>query len=586
MRLLVLGGIRSGKSEVAESLVADAERVRYVATAPEHPGGLPDEAWSARLTRHRARRPAGWSTEEVGTEPDRLADLLHGAKPEDVLLVDDLGGWLTAMFDAAGDWADPSALDSRITALGDAVRACPAALLVLVAPEVGLAVVPTTQAGRTFADANGLLNQRVAAASDGVAMVVAGEVTWLRGGSEVGHAGGRFVAAPAPAPFEFSGTVAGAVLSTADSGETLSFQPGMELPLPDESTAAEAGERLLTLRLNGAGLGGLVPVVRFAGGTQGRPDPRPWQRPRVLVLRGDRTGGFAAGDSAAAADRRLEDVVEGTGTLAVLAATAGASVQAIDCPEAGPAELHDALDDGSVDAALTLGWRLADAAANEGVDLLVLAACGAGSDAAAAAIVAVLTGGEPAAMLGRVVDASGFVNDAAWIRKVAAVRDARHRIRARSREPHTVLSMLGGGDIAVATGILLGAASRRLPVMIDGPVGIAAGLVARDYGAQTRHWLLMADHGENPTVKLGADVLGVTPFLQLKLALGEGGASLVALPLVNTALTVAAATPPREPVVEPEDGLTEQERIEAEIQRVVADSPTAEMPFVKPSWEA
>ena len=145
--------------------------------------------------------------------------------------------------------------------------------------------------------------------------------------------------------------------------------------------------------------------------------------------------------------------------------------------------------------------------------------------------------------------------------------------------------MLGGGDIAVATGILLGAASRRLPVMVDGPVGIAAGLVARDYGAQTRHWLLMADHGENPTVKLAADVLGVTPFLQLKLALGEGGTSLATLPLVNTALTLAAATPPREPVTEPADGRTEQERIEAEIQRVVADSPTAEMPFVKPSWE-
>ncbi|GAB3859563.1 bifunctional adenosylcobinamide kinase/adenosylcobinamide-phosphate guanylyltransferase [Dactylosporangium cerinum] len=586
MRLLVLGGIRSGKSEVAESLVADAERVRYVATAPELPGGLTDEAWSARLARHRERRPGGWSTEEIGTDPERLADLLHGAKPEDVLLVDDLGGWLTALFDSTGDWSDPHALDGRINALGDAVRACPAALVVMVAPEVGLAVLPSTQAGRTFADANGLLNQRVAAASDGVAMVVAGEVTWLRGGDAVNHAGGRTVERPRDTtPFVFSGAVAGAVLSTADSGETLSFQPGMELPLPDESTAAEAAERLLTLRLNGAGLGGLVPVVRFAGGTQGRPDPRPWQQPRVLVLRGDRTGAFAAGDSAAAADQRLEDVVEGTGSLAMLAATAGASVQAIDCPEAGPAELHDALDDGSVDAALTLGWRLADAAANEGVDLLVLAACGAGSDAAAAAIVAVLTGGEPAALLGRVVDASGFVDDAAWIRKVGAIRDARHRIRARSREPHTVLSMLGGGDIAVATGILLGAASRRLPVMVDGPVGIAAGLVARDYGAQTRHWLLMADHGDNPTVKLGADVLGVTPFLQLKLGLGEGGTSLVALPLVNTALTLAAATPPREPVTEPADGLSEQERIEAEIQRVVADSPTAEMPYVKPSWE-
>ncbi|MER7005665.1 bifunctional adenosylcobinamide kinase/adenosylcobinamide-phosphate guanylyltransferase [Dactylosporangium sp. NPDC000555] len=593
MRLLVLGGIRSGKSEVAEALVAGAAVVRYVATARS---STSDDGWAARVAAHRARRPDGWLTEEVGDSPDRLAELLTGAKPEETILVDDLGGWLSAVYDTAGDWSDPAAADRQIGALADAVRSCAAGLLVLVGPEVGLGVLPATEAGRTFADASGLLNQRVAAACDGVALVVAGEVTWLRGGELVGHAGVRDTApaaaaartaAPVPVePFVFEAAGAGSVLSTADSGETLSFSPGMELPLPDESTAQEAVERLLTLRLNGAGLGGLIPVVRFAGGVQGRPDPRPFQQPRVLVLRGDRSGGFAAGDSAQVADRRLDEVVEGTATIAMLAATAGASVQAIDCPDAGSAELHDALDDAGVDAALTLGWRLADAAANEGVDMLVLASCGAGSDAAAAAVVAVLTGAEPAALLGRVVDASGFVDDAAWIRRVGAIRDARHRIRNRTREPHVMLSMLGGGDIAVATGIVLGAASRRLPVMIDGPVAIAAAIVARDYGAQTRHWLLMPDDGDNPTVRLAADVLGATPFLQLRLGLGEGATALTALPLVNTALTIAAATPPREASpAAAEDGLSEQERIESEIQRVVADSPTAEMPYVKPPWE-
>ncbi|GAA4251065.1 bifunctional adenosylcobinamide kinase/adenosylcobinamide-phosphate guanylyltransferase [Dactylosporangium darangshiense] len=603
MRLLVLGGIRSGKSEVAEALVAGAGAVRYFATAQESSS---DDGWAARIAAHRARRPDTWVTEELGGSSERLAELLSAAKPEETILVDDLGGWLGSVYDTIGAWSNPSAADDRIGVLADAVRSCAAGLLVLVGPEVGLGVLPATEAGRTFADANGLLNQRIAAACDGVAMVVAGEVSWLRGGELVGQAGRREAslpvgagpiaraaqapaAAPAPVaePFVFEAAGAGSVLSTADGGDALSFSPGMELPLPDESTAHEAAERLLTLRLSGAGLGGLTPVVRFAGGVQGRPDPRPFQQPRVLVLRGDRTGGFAAGDSAEAADRRLDDVVEGTATIAMLAATAGATVQAIDCPDAGPAELHDTLDDSTVDASLTLGWRLADAAANEGVDLLVLGSCGSGSDAAAAAIVAVLTGAEPAALLGRVVDASGFVDDAAWVRKVGAIRDARHRIRNRSRDPHVMLSMLGGGDIAVATGIVLGAASRRLPLMIDGPVAIAAALVARDYGAQTRHWLLMPDHGENPTVKLAADVLGANPFLQLRLDLGEGCTALTALPLINTALTIAAATPPRTaaPADEADDGRSEQERIEDEIQRVVADSPTAEMPYVKPSWE-
>ena len=218
------------------------------------------------------------------------------------------------------------------------------------------------------------------------------------------------------------------------------------------------------------------------------------------------------------------------------------------------------------------------------MDLLVLGACGAGAETAATAVVAITTGGEPAALLGRVVNAEGHVNDAAWMRRCTAIRDARHRIRARSRGPHAVLSMLGGGDIAVATGVLLGAAARRTPVLLDGPVAIAAGLVARDFGAQTRHWLILPDHGGQPAVKFGADVLGVTPFAHLGLGLGEGATALALLPLINSALTLAAATPVANPKPEPDDGLTEQERIEAEIQRVIVDSPTAEMPFVQPPW--
>ncbi len=74
--LLVLGGIRSGKSEFAESLVADASTVRYLATAAD-PGDDPE--WAARLAAHRARRPATWSTEETATDPRRLADVISTA---------------------------------------------------------------------------------------------------------------------------------------------------------------------------------------------------------------------------------------------------------------------------------------------------------------------------------------------------------------------------------------------------------------------------------------------------------------------------------------------------------------------------
>src|SRR3954469_16419896 len=89
--VLVLGGIRSGKSAFAEELVAGAPSVRYVATAV---GGEDDPEWLARIEEHQRRRPQSWSTEETGAEATRLAEVLSEAKPDETLLVDDLGGWV------------------------------------------------------------------------------------------------------------------------------------------------------------------------------------------------------------------------------------------------------------------------------------------------------------------------------------------------------------------------------------------------------------------------------------------------------------------------------------------------------------
>src|SRR4051794_21433410 len=178
-RVLVLGGIRSGKSELGEDLVTGYRAVRYVATGG---AGTGDEEWTARVAAHRDRRPSWWDTEEIGTEPNRLATLLAEAKPDEALLVDDLGTWLTAMLDAGGGWDENApAGDPDPAALAAAVRDCPAGLLVLVSPEVGLSVVPASAAGRTFADLIGTLNRALADACDTAVLVVAGQPTWLKG---------------------------------------------------------------------------------------------------------------------------------------------------------------------------------------------------------------------------------------------------------------------------------------------------------------------------------------------------------------------------------------------------------------------
>jgi len=172
-RTLVLGGIRSGKSVYAERLVAGARAVSYVATAPQRPD---DAAWTARVAAHRQRRPGQWRTVETAEDPAALPDLLRAADSSTTMLVDDVGGWSTTVLDVTNGWGGGDALDRvrvRCDALATAVRTT-RCRLVLVSPEVGWGVVPSTPSGRLFADVHGALNQALAGACDAVVLVVAG----------------------------------------------------------------------------------------------------------------------------------------------------------------------------------------------------------------------------------------------------------------------------------------------------------------------------------------------------------------------------------------------------------------------------
>lgn len=173
MRVLVLGGIRSGKSEWAESAIAASVgadgAVRYLATGP----AADNDEWAARLDAHRARRPAHWSTVETSDVAKQLR--ADDATPT---LVDDIGGWLTAAMDTANAWAGGS-VGAEVDDLVDAVSAF-GANLVLVSPEVGLSVVPDTVAGRRFADELGSLNQRLADLCDRVVLVIAGQPVMVK----------------------------------------------------------------------------------------------------------------------------------------------------------------------------------------------------------------------------------------------------------------------------------------------------------------------------------------------------------------------------------------------------------------------
>lgn len=158
---LVLGGRRSGKSRYAEGLVTASDLSPiYLATAEAG-----DDEMAERIAGHRARRGDGWKTIE---EPLDLAEALASAAGEGrMVLVDCLTLWLSNLMQAGRDIDD--ATGALLATLGAA-----SGPVILVSNEVGSGIVPMNALARRYADAQGILNQRVAAAIPRVVLMAAG----------------------------------------------------------------------------------------------------------------------------------------------------------------------------------------------------------------------------------------------------------------------------------------------------------------------------------------------------------------------------------------------------------------------------
>jgi len=170
MKTLVLGGMRSGKSRLAEELAAASGRaVAYLATAEAG-----DAEMRARIATHQARRPPHWLSHE---EPVRLAQALRRhARAERCLLVDCLSLWVTNLLLAE----DPDCAAREIDALLEFLPLCPGELI-LVSTESNLGVVPMGELSRRYCDQLGLLHQQVAQLCERVILTVAGLPHYLKG---------------------------------------------------------------------------------------------------------------------------------------------------------------------------------------------------------------------------------------------------------------------------------------------------------------------------------------------------------------------------------------------------------------------
>ena len=182
--------------------------------------------------------------------------------------------------------------------------------------------------------------------------------------------------------------------------------------------------------------------------------------------------------------------------------------------------------------ALAVGIRVARDLVAEGHRCLLTGDMGIANTTASAAIVAALTGADPADVTG-----GGTGIDAATrARKVEVVRQALAINRPDPADPVGVLAAVGGLEHAAIAGLVLGGAAERVPVVLDGVIAGAAALVARALAPACVDACVAGHRSTEPGHTVALAQLGLRPLVDLELRLGEGTGAVLALPLVQAAV--------------------------------------------------
>lgn len=315
------------------------------------------------------------------------------------------------------------------------------------------------------------------------------------------------------------------------------------LPVLDVTAMEAAARRQGQLAKPGGALGRLEGLSVWMSGVQGICPPRPLLRPRVVIFAGDH-GVAARGISAFPVEvtgQQVANLAAGGGAVNVIARLVGATVRVEDMAVGRPSaaiDTDDALTHAEAQEAYEIGRAVADAEIDEGADLLIAGELGIGNTTPAAVLCGAITGDDPATLVGR----GTGIDDNAWMRKAAAVRDSLRRVRASGaiNDPIMLLAVASGADFAAMTGFLVAAAARRTPVLLDGMVSCVAALVADRIAPGIAAWQVAASTSPEPAQALSLAILRHQPLLDLGLQLDEGSGALLAVPLIQAAITTLA----------------------------------------------
>ncbi len=321
------------------------------------------------------------------------------------------------------------------------------------------------------------------------------------------------------------------------------------IPLDEEAMAA-ARARQDTLTKPLGSLGRLEDLSVILAGMFGNPIPQ-IRRKSVILAAGDH-GVVTEGVSAYPQEvtpQMVYNFLRGGAGINVLARHAGAEIVILDAGVAADLAPHPLLRsvkvasgtaNMAVGPALTreqavhcleIGIDAAQEQLGEGADLIACGDMGIGNTTASSAITAVITGADPALTTGR----GAGLDDPGLSHKVEVVRRAIEVNRPDRQDGLDVLTKVGGLEIGVLAGAMLGTAAGRRPVVVDGFISGAAALIAWLISPTARDYFIASHQSVEPGHRVGLDTMGLTPLLDLGMRLGEGTGATLAMHLIEAA---------------------------------------------------
>ena len=323
-----------------------------------------------------------------------------------------------------------------------------------------------------------------------------------------------------------------------------------QIPAVDATALRAAEDRLLKLTKPTGSLGRLEELVKRLAAIQG--EPLPWvDPPAVLVFAGDHgvtEEGVSAYPSSVTA-AMVDNFLNGGAAISVLSRMIGAELTVVDVgvdseplpPRPGflPRKVapgtrnlarEDAMTEAETRTAIDIGSEAASDAIRGGARALALGEMGIGNTTSATALIAAITRRAPAGLVGR----GTGIDDPTLERKRSVVQRAVDRVGPRTA-PVPLMAALGGFEIAAIAGAALEAARQRRPILVDGLISTAAVLWAALLNDRIIDHLVAAHRSAEPAHSVALDHLGLVPYLDLSMRLGEGTGAVLGLVLCDAA---------------------------------------------------